>query len=87
MAQARPPQPPSNTDNYAAGREASASTDDRFGGDVFLRNWGFVIVSRPLGEPAVWKRLSDGRLFTEREARASAVLARARAMKDLEAKK
>ena len=87
MAQARPPQPPSNTDGYAAGRDHAASRDDRFTGDQFLRNWGFVIHERPADRPAVWRRVADGKLFPEREARASAMLARARAMKDLEGRK
>lgn len=88
MAAARPPSNPhENTNAYAAGRDNSRATDDRFTGDQFLREWGFAIASRPADGPAIWKRISDGRTYTDREARASAMLARARAMKGLEEKK
>lgn len=64
----------------------TSSTDDRFSGDQILRQYGFVIDSRPASGPVTWRRLSDGKVFTDREARRVALAMRAKSLKELERK-
>lgn len=75
---------PTQTDTYAAGREASKDTSGRFCGDQMLREYGFVIHSRPGCGPAVWRRAGDGKLFGVGEARLLVLAARAKSLKNLE---
>lgn len=70
-------QVPSPTDQYAANRDTTMETRDRFPGDTILRQCGFVIEARPAGAPALWRR--NGRLYSDRDARLLAVALRAKA--------
>lgn len=70
------------TDQYAAGRDQSRDTSDRFRGDSLLREWGFQIHARPADGAAVWQRA--GKLYTDRDARVAALALRAKALKKLE---
>lgn len=75
---------PSATSAYAANRDTTRETADRFRDDQVLRQYGFEIHARPGGGPAVWRRRGDGRLFTDAEARRVVAVARAGELKSLE---
>lgn len=77
---------PSATDQYAANRDATREKENRFPGDQMLRDYGFVIESRPVGAPATWRRLRDGRVFSDQDARMVVLAARAKSLKALEKK-
>ena len=78
---------PPATPQYAAGREDSKDKSPRFAGDQFLREFGFVIHSRAPDGPAVWRRVRDGRLLSDEDARAAALAERDRQLRELEDKK
>lgn len=65
-------------------RENTRDNSDRFRGDTMLRQYGFAIESRPGTAPAVWRRLADGKLFTDHDARVAVMAVRAKELKKLE---
>lgn len=73
---------PTPTEDYACNRDESRDRGTRFSGDSLLRQYGFVIESRPAAGPVLWRR--QGRSYTDAEARSVALAMRRRDLKALE---